>query len=332
MKVIKVEQAGGPENLVLVDAPKPRPGPGQILVELQAIGVNFADILCRRASHPGMPAPPLVPGCEGSGLVEALGEGTTRFRVGDRVALYSPPGGTYARWVTVRESYALPLSSSMSFEDGAAFIHVFLTAYHALFTLGRAREGEWALVTAAAGGVGTAILQLAGWRGMHLIAGVGSEAKVGYLAGLGVEQVVDYGSTSLADRVLEITGGRGVDLVLESVGGALFHDALRCLAPLGRFILFGMASGRTEAAHPNDLLRTSSTFAALNLSVLFAHAPELVERSWRELLSLYEQGRVRPLVEHRFALEQAAAAHRLMESRASVGKILLFPAEDSSGE
>jgi len=328
MKVVRVEQAGGPEALVLVDAPKPRAGRSQILVELHAIGVNYADIMCRRASHPGMPRPPLVPGCEGSGLVEAAGDGTERFRGGDRVAVYSPPGGTYARWVTVPENYALPLSSSMSFEDGAAFIHVFLTAYHALLTLGRAREGEWALVTAAAGGVGTAILQLARWRGMRLVAGVGSQVKVDYLKRLGIEHVVDYGSTSLARRVREITEGRGVDLVLESVGGSLFRDAIECLAPLGRFILFGAASGQIEPAHPNDLLRTSSTFAALNLSVLFAHAHELVDRSWSELLSLYEQGVVRPMVEHRFALEQAAEAHRLMESRASVGKIVLFPPGD----
>ena len=325
MKAIRVEEAGGPEALILVDAPKPSPGPGEVLVNVHASGVNFADILCRTASHPGMTLPPLIPGCEGSGVVEEVGEGTTRFRVGDRVGVYSPPGGTYAQWVAVPENYALPLAPSMSFGHGAAFTHVFLTAYHALNTLGGARKREWIVVTAAAGGVGTALVQLALAQKLRVIGGVGSEAKLKVLQGLGVEYAVDYRSASLADYVRECTDGRGADLVLESVGGAVFKEALASLAPLGRLVLFGIASGEGLAVHPYDLLRTSSTFATLNLSVFFAERHELIDPSWNELLGLYEAGKIRPMITHRLPLEKASEAHRLMESRETVGKLLLLP-------
>ena len=325
MKAIRVEEAGGPEALVLVDAPKPRPEPGEVLVHVHASGVNFADILCRTASHPGMTPPPLIPGCEGSGVVEEIGEGTTRFRVGDRVGVYSPRGGTYAEWVAVPENYALPLAPSMSFGHGAAFTHVFLTAYHALNTLGGAREGEWVVITAAAGGVGTALVQLALAQKLRVIGGVGSEGKLKVLKGLGVEYSVDYRSASLAAYVRDVTKGRGADLVLESVGGAVFKGALACLAPLGRLVLVGIASGEGLAVHPYDLLRTSSTFAALNMSVFFAERHELIDPSWNELLGLYEAGKIRPMITQRLPLDRAPEAHRLMESRETVGKLLLLP-------
>lgn len=325
MKAIRVEKAGGPEALVLTESEKPRARAGEVLVRLYASGVNFADILCRTGSHPGMPQPPLVPGCEGSGIVEEIGANVTRFRPGDRVSVYSPPGGTYAQWVSLPERYALAVPSSMSFEEAAAFTHVFLTAYHALSTLGGAQEGEWAVVTAAAGGVGTAMIQLARVWELRVIAGVGSPEKTAFLRELAVDHVIDYRTESLARAVSTITRGRGADLVLESVGGRVFEDAMGCLAPLGRLILFGAASGEMKEVHPNELLRTSSTFAALNLSVLFAQAHHRVEPSWRELTRLYESGALRPMIRYRFPLEKAAEAHRLLESRRTVGKLLLIP-------
>ena len=330
MKAIRIEEAGGPEALVLVDAPVPSPGPGEVLVRVHASGVNFADILCRTASHPGMTPPPLIPGCEGSGVVEEVGVETTRFSVGDRVGVYSPRGGTYAEWVAVPENYALPLPPSMSFVHGAAFTHVFLTAYHALNTLGGAREGECVVITAAAGGVGTAVVQLALVQKLRVIGGVGSEGKLKVLKGLGVEYSVDYRSASLAAYVRDRTESRGADLVLESVGGAVFKEARACLAPLGRLVLFGIASGEGVAVHPYDLLRTSSTFAALNLSVFFAERHELIDPSWNELLGLYEAGKIRPMITQRMPLEDAPEAHRLMESRETVGKLLLLPLGEES--
>lgn len=323
MRAIRIEKAGGPESLQTTEVEKPRPESGEVLIRLHASGVNFADILCRTASHPGMTKPPLILGCEGAGVVEEIGSGVTRHKPGDRVSVYSPPGGTYAEWIAAPEPYVLPLPDSMSFEDGAAFTHVFLTAYHALHTLGHAREGEWVVVTAAAGGVGTALVQLARARRLKIIAGVGSPEKFEILTQFGVEYRVDYRSDSLSAYVREVTEGVGADVVLESVGAAVFKEALGCLAPLGRLVLFGLASGDGSSLQPFDLLKTSSTFATLNLSVFFADHPELIESSWEELLRLYDSGLLRPVITERFPLQQAAEAHRLMGSRASVGKLIL---------
>lgn len=325
MRAIFVERPGGPEALVLKDLERPRPGRGEVLIRLRASGVNFADILCRTGNHPGMPQPPLVPGCEGSGTVEEVSETVTAFRPGDRVAVYSPPGGTYAEWMIAPEHRVLPMPDSMPFESAAGFTHVFLTAYHALRTIGRARKGEWIALTAAAGGVGTAMLQVARAWGLKIIAGAGSDEKLELLEKWGVAYRVNYRSQSLRRFVRDATDGRGADLILDSVGGEVFREALGALAPLGRLVLFGMASGEPVAVQPFELLPTSSTFATLNLSVLFARTPDLIQSSWRDLLQLYACGAVQAFISRRLPLEHAAEAHRLLESRTTVGKLILLP-------
>src|SRR5260370_23868971 len=172
MQAIVVERAGSPEVMVPSELEKPSPGPGEVLVRLYASGVNYADLMLRSGKYPGMRQPPRIPGCEGSGYVESVGRGANRFRRGDRVGVYSPGGGAYAEWMTARETHVLPLPPAMSFVEGAAFLHVFLTAYHALRTLGRARPDEWLIVTAAAGGVGSALVQLALAWGIRIIGAV----------------------------------------------------------------------------------------------------------------------------------------------------------------
>jgi NADPH2:quinone reductase len=325
MKAIQIEKAGGPESLRLVEVDKPRPDQGDVLVRLEASGVNFTDILCRTASHPGMTPPPLILGSEGAGVIEEVGPQVTRFQEGDRVSVYSPSGGTYAEWVSVPENYALRLPNFMGLEDGAAFAHVFLTAYHVLHTMGHAREGEWVVVTAAAGGVGTALVQLARARKLRVIAGTGSPEKHEVLKELGVEYRVDYQSTGLADFVRKTTEDGGADLVLESVGGAVFKEALSCLAPFGRLVLFGISSGNSSSVGAYDLLKTSSTLATFNLTVLFAHRHDLITHSWEDLSRLYQAGLARPIISKRLPLHEAAEAHRLIESRATTGKLLLIP-------
>ena len=325
MRAVEARRPGPSEVLEVVHRAIPRPKANQVLVHLAAIGVNYADIMCRRGSHPGMPAPPIVLGCEGAGIVEDLGPGVTRLRRGDRVGVYSPWGGSYAEWLNVPEAYALGLPDAMSFEDAAAFTHVYLTAYHALRTLGHACSDEWLVVTAAAGGLGTACIQLAQvWR-LRVIAGVGSSAKFPALQRLGVEHTVDYSKASLAERVREITGDRGADLVLETVGGDIFRQAAMCLAPLGRVLLTGVASGEEPVPDLRAYLSRCGALCTVNLSVIFAHAPERIDSSWKTLLEIYSAGHAHPIIGHRFPLEEARQAQELMESRRSVGKILLLP-------
>ena len=324
MKAIRVDSPGGTDRLRAVQAARPVPGPGQVLIRLRVSGVNFADILCRRGEHPGMSAPPLILGCEGSGTVEACGPDCQTYRGGERVVVYAPWGGTYAEWMAAPESYVLPLPKTMSFQEGAAFTHTFLTAYHTLFTLGRATQREWLLVTAAAGGVGMAVVQLAQAHALRIIGCVGSDAKKVVLGALGVEHQINYEESDLASQVTSITGGRGVNLALESVGGRVFDQALASLAPLGRLILFGIAGGNPPSVSPFQRLSKSAIWGALNLSVLFSHANHLIRDSWEALLDLHMREKIRANIHHTFPLHEAAGAHRLMESRGSTGKILLL--------
>lgn len=325
MKAIRAERRGGPEVLAKVDLPMPEIDDHAVLVRLHAIGVNYADVMCREAAHPSMQPPPIVVGCEGAGIVEACGAAVRDHQPGDRVGIYSPFGGAYAEWISVPAHYALPLPATMSFEDGAAFTHVYLTAYHALHTLGRAQVGDRLFISAAAGGLGTAILQLAKAWCLEAIAGVGSDEKRSFLAGLGVEHVVNYRREDVASRLAEITAGQGPDLVIETVGGELFETLQRALAPLGRLVTVGVAGGIEPRPDVGTLLSKSAVYAALNLSVIFARKRELIPPSWRDLCDLYMKGTLQPVIGHRFRLDEAAAAHELLESRRSTGKILLFP-------
>jgi NADPH:quinone reductase len=317
------DQVGGPEVLTLAEVAKPAAGRGEVLVRLHASGVNYADVMLRAGRYLGLPGLQRVLGCEGSGEVEAVGPDARRFRPGDRVGVYSPRGGSYAEWMVAPENYVLPLPSSMSFEDGAAMLHVFLTADHALRTLGRGRAGEWVVITAAAGGVGTALIQLARASGLKIIGGVGSADKLATLSDLGVEHRVNYRAESLSQFVRDATAGHGADLMLESVGGAVFQEGIASLAPLGRLVVFGVASGERQSLDPFALHRTSSMLGMLNMSTVFASRHDLVDASWRELVALYETGAVRSFISRRFRLEEVAHAHRLIESRTTVGKLVL---------
>jgi len=220
------EAPGGPDALTPADIAKPAPSPGEVLVRVYASGVNYADVMLRAGRYPGAPGPPRVLGCEASGRVEALGADAGRFRVGDRVGVYSPRGGSYAEWMIAPETHVLRLPASMSFEDAAGMLHVFLTADHALRAIGRGCAGEWAVITAAAGGVGTALIQLARWLGLNVIAGVGSDDKFQTLRDLEVEHRINYRAASLSAFVRHATGGHGADVVLESVGGAILQEGL----------------------------------------------------------------------------------------------------------
>lgn len=325
MKAIEVTRPGGVEVLRAVDVRPPATGPHDVRIRLHAIGVNYADVLCRRGTHPSMRQPPIIVGCEGAGTVEACGDQVTQHRIGDRVGVYSPFGGAYAEQIAVPEHYAMPLPAAMSWEDAAAFTHVYLTAFHALKTQGRASAGERLFVSAAAGGLGGAALQLAACFELDVIAGVGSDDKAAQLRAAGIEHVINYEREPLRDRIAAITAGRGVDLAIETVGGTVFTAVQESLAPLARLVTVGVAGGDGPKPDVGALLEKSASYATLNLSVVFAQFPQRIAESWRELLALHASGALRPQIGHRFPLDAAADAQALMESRRSTGKILLLP-------
>jgi len=324
MKSVLVRHAGGPEVLEVVDLPVPEPGPGEVRVSIRAIGVNYADVMGRKAIHRSIRPPPIVIGCEASGVIDACGSGVDPARLNERVGVYSPFGGAYAEALTVPQQYALPLPEKMPFEEAAAFTHVFLTAHEALNGVAPLRKGATVLVTAAAGGLGGALIQLVQAAEAQIIAAVGSEAKRQLLATRGLASIIDYGKTDLTPAVLAATGGRGVDLAIETVGGDLFQQAQRALAPLGRIVIAGMAGGQEAPVDLAALLDRSATCTTLNLSVVFAHRPDRIRSMWSDLTRLYAAGKLQPRIGHRFKLQDAAEAHGLLESRASTDKILLL--------
>lgn len=324
-RAIHVRVPGGPDVLEPVVLPLPEPGPGEVRVRIAAIGVNFADVLCRRATHRSMRPPPIVPGCEAAGTIDACGPEVDPGRLGERVGVYSPFGGAYAEAMTVPAAYALPLPGDMGFEDGAAFTHLALTAHAALGPVGDARAGMTLLVTAAAGGLGGVLCQLARARGLDVLAAAGSAAKCATLGARGW-RAFDYGRDDFEDRVRDATAGRGVDRAVETVGGDLYARVERLLAPMGRIVIAGAASGRLAMPDPVVLLDRSASVATLNLSVVYANDPAAMRPVWDGLVALAHAGAIVPRVGHRFGLSEAADAHRLLESRASGDKIVLDPA------
>ncbi len=325
MKAVLVERPGGPDVLRIVDVPMPEPGAGEVRIRLEFIGVNFADVLARRATHRSMRPPPLICGCEGAGVVDACGPDVVHRQVGERVGVYTPFGGAYAQWVVVPADYALPLPATMSFEEGAAFTHIALTAHAALHADAPVVPGTTLLVTAAAGGLGGMLCELGAALGMRVIAAVGSAAKRRALLIRGLDTVVDYGAKALDDAVLATTHGRGADLVVEMVGGALFAQATRALAPLGRIVVAGAAGGESPVPDVGLLLDRCASLTTLNLSVLFAHRAPAMRAAWHTMIGFHVAGRLRVHVGGRFPLARAADAHRQLESRASIGKLLLMP-------
>ena len=325
MRAIHVERPGGPEALQPIELPIPVPADGEVRVRVASIGVNFADVLCRRATHRSMRPPPIVPGCEAAGVIDACGPGVDPGRVGERVGVYSPFGGAYAEWLVVPSAYALPLPDTMGFEDAAAFTHLALTADAALHRVGDARPGMTLLVTAAAGGLGSMLTQYALSVGLRVFAAAGSADKCATLEGRGFEGVFDYGHADFDSQVLEATGGRGVDRVVETVGGDLYARCEALLAPLGRIVIAGAASGALAQPQAATLLDRSASVATLNLSVIYATAPDAMRGTWNALVTRYLDGHLVPRIGHRFVLADAIDAHRLIESRRSRDKIVLAP-------
>ncbi|MBW3622689.1 MAG: NADPH:quinone oxidoreductase family protein [Armatimonadetes bacterium] len=332
MKAVRCEARGGPDTLRLRDVPDPEPGAGQALVRVQAAGVNYADIAMRLGLYPGSPEPPFVPGFEVCGTVESVGEGVEEFRPGDRVIglLRSPQHGGYAEKAIVNAGTTFPLPDSLSFEEGAAFGIVFLTAYGCLKLQGHLQPGETVLIHAAGGGVGTAAVQLARAWGASVIATAGTDEKLERVRELGADVLINYRTNDFAERVTEATEGRGVDLVLESIGGEVFEKSYRLLAPLGRIITVGINSRTPNEVKTSSLLFNTRGALGFHMSAL-GSKPGLYQACFDELKELLEAGTIRPIIGHRFPLGEAGEAHRLMESRESFGKIVLLPEAEAQG-
>jgi len=322
MHAIVVDRWGGPEALTWCETPMPRPSADECLVKVEAAGVNFADLQMCAGRYRSV-ALPFIPGLEVAGVVAACGPAVTRFRAGDRIVALMGQGG-YAEYATALEARAMFLPARWDAQQGAAFLMVFLTAYHALTTLGRLQAGESVLIHAAAGGVGSAAVQLAKAVGAVVLGTVSRPEKAERLRALSIDRVIDYSTGAFADDVLRATDDRGVDLVLDSVGGSVFRESLRCLAPRGRLVGFGAASGEPGQVLISDLQSKNLTVSGLG-STAMAREPGATKAALAALMPLVESERIAPVIGERFPLPEAAQAHALIASRRSVGKILLIP-------
>ncbi|GAA4971282.1 quinone oxidoreductase [Kineococcus glutinatus] len=320
MKAITIERTGGPEVLVPADVAEPTAGPGCVVVDVEAAGVNFIDVYHRDGTYP-QPLP-FRPGLEGAGRVREVGEGVEGFAAGDLVAWKGAPG-SYAERVVVPAGELVPVPAGVGAETAAAVMLQGLTAHYLATSTHPVAAGEWAVVHAAAGGVGLLLTQIVKRRGGHVLATTSTPDKADLARAAGADEVAGY--DDFAERARELTRGRGVAVVYDGVGRATFDAGLRALRPRGTFVLFGGASGQVP---PFDLQRLNAAGSLYVTRPTLAHytldAAELRARA-EELFGWIGAGELDVRVGGRHPLAQARRAHEDLQARRSTGKLLLLP-------
>jgi len=319
MKAIRVHQFGGPEVLRLEAVPTPRPGVNQVLIRLQAVGVNPVDTYIRSGSNPNL-ALPYTPGMDAAGIVDVVGEGDHGIKVGDRVYTSDTLSGAYAEFSLCEAAHTHRLPEKISFKQGAAVNVPYATAYRALFHRAKAQAGEVVLIHGASGGVGIAATQIARAAGLIVIGTGGTEKGRKLVAGQGAHHVLDHGMPDYLARAVSLTGGRGVDIILEMLANVNLGKDLPVLARSGRVIVIG-SRGRVEIT-PRDLMSRDADIRAMSL--FNASAAELASIH-AALGAGLENGTLRPVVGREMPLADAPRAHAAVLEPGAYGKIVLIP-------
>ncbi|MFY8103447.1 MAG: quinone oxidoreductase family protein [Ramlibacter sp.] len=326
IQAIRLRQHGGPEQMELVDVEVGQPGPGEIRIRHHAIGLNFIDVYQRTGLYPmQMPA---ALGMEGAGVVEAVGEGVTHLKAGDRAAYASHPPGSYSQVRIMPAKCVCKLPDAIDFETGAAMMLKGLTAQYLLKRVlpqGGLQRGDHVLFHAVAGGVGLIAVQWARHMGLQLIGTAGSDEKCALAKSLGAAHVINYQREDFAARVKEITGGQGVKVVYDSVGKDTWDKSLDCLRPFGLMASFGNASGPVPPFAPGILGNKGSLY--VTRQTLFSHIAtrETTQEMADDLFSVVASGAVKIRIDQRYPLSQVAQAHRDLESRKTTGCTILLP-------
>ena len=323
MKAIEVTAFGDADALEVTDADVPEPGEGEVRISVHAAGVNFADIMQRRGHYHGGPSPPYRPGMEVAGVIDAVGEGVNREEGEAVVSLVS--GGGYAEYAVADARGLLDLPGDMDFAEAAGFPVQWLTAHNCLHEWGGLEEGETVLIHAAAGGVGTAAVQLADHAGATVIGTASTPEKLETATSLGMDHGIRYTEEDFVERVDELTDGEGVDLVLDGVGGETTDESLGALRSFGRMVSFGAASGRPGRPNTADLLFGNKRVIGYHLGRAIAREPMKVMGAVPALTRLLGDGSLEVQVGRTFDLADASEAHEFIESRDSTGKVVLLP-------
>lgn len=322
MKAIRIHQTGGPEVLRYEEVPSPTPGPGQVLVNLQAIGVNYAEINARSGGGAAATLP-MTPGGEGAGVVAALGEGVTEVKVGDVVAYNGVPG-SYAQQAVVPAARLVRVPAGLSSELAAAVLLQGMTAHYLSHDTYPLKPGDKALVHAGAGGVGLLLVQMAKRLGAEVFATVSTDAKAALAREAGADHVINYEAQDFAEEIKRLTNGQGVQVVYDAVGKTTFDKSLASLAPRGMLALYGQASGPVPSMDPAILGRGSLFLTRPGLPAYTATRQELLQRSG-EVFSWVMEGKLKVHIYGKYPLEQAPEAHRALQGRETTGKLLLIP-------
>ena len=323
MRAIVIATPGGPDSMSIGTIPDPVAGPGELLVRIRATALNRLDLLQREGRYPVPPGAPPTLGVEMAGEVVALGEGVADWHAGDRVCALILGGG-YAEMVAVPAAMAIPIPPNLSFEQAASLPEAFLTAYLNLFMLGGLQAGGYALFHSGASGVGTAAIQLIREAGAGAIVTVGSAEKARRCLALGAIAALNYREGPFEPGIMEATGGRGVDVIVDPIGAPYWEQNLSCLVPTGRLIILATQGGGTVEANLGAIQRKRLRIIGTLLRPLpLAEKIEITRQFTEFALPRLADGRIVPVIDSVFPLEEAPAAHRHMESNANVGKILI---------
>ena len=323
MKGILVKEFGGPEVMAYEDLADPRPQDNQVLIRVQRTGVNFADVKARTNVHHIKRPLPFIPGTDTTGTIEAVGSGVKKLKVGQRVVAF-PQGGSYCELALAHELLTFAIPDAIDDDTAAAFPVVAGTSYAMLAHIAGLQAGQGFLLHSAGGGVGTTALQIARHLGARpIITTVGSDAKKDMLAELGADAVVNYNSENYVEKAMELTDGRGVDVILNPLAGKLLERDLDCLAPFGRLVCFGNASGEPASFLAGQLQGSCRSVLGFSFGTLRSKRPQAVDGIMQAAIALLAEGKIRMVTGQRFPLAKAAEAHRYLESRASTGKTLL---------
>ena len=322
MRALICKEYGPPENLVIDGWDDPVPGDDEIVFDVKAAGLNFADILMVAGTYQVKTPPPFVPGNEAAGVVTAVGRNVTRFRPGDAI-IGALRGGAFAEKSVVKESTALPLPTGLSFEQGATYSVAYGTSYHALKQGASLQPGETVLVLGAAGGVGYAAVELAKAMGARVIAAASSEDKLAFAREAGADATINYSDSALKEAVKELTEGNGADVVYDPVGGDLAEQAFRATAWHGRYLVVGFASGDIPRFPLNLALLKEASITGVWYGTWAERHPEEMHANAQEMVAMIADGALHPRCTEAFELEQSADAFRVISERRVLGKIVL---------
>ena len=324
MQAWMCETLDGPAALQWRERPTPAPGPDEVLIAIHAASLNFPDLLIVQGKYQFRPEPPFTPGAEFAGIVERVGSAVSHLAPGQRVAVLAGAGG-FATHACVKALQVMPLPEDFTLREAAAFAFTYGTAHHALLDRGALQAGESVLVLGAAGGVGTAAIQIAKAAGATVIAAASTDAKCGLCRDLGADLAIDYASADLREAVKAATGGRGVDLVFDPVGGRIAESAFRSIAWRGRYLVIGFADGQIPALPWNLPLLKGASIVGVFWGDFVRREPEANVRMLGALATLHARGQATPVIDTVLPLSRLPEAYERLARRNILGKLVLVP-------